>query len=459
MSGSILPERIVGQWPCCPLRAVGLRRRVCPSCEVRWRRGRKRGRDVPRNWLRKAWRICGDEMTHSLHQNLPYRWPKPVRVIDILLQPLMTVRTASPTPMPPVSPTAPLRIRNKTPSPTRGLSQGTPKDLPQPIVIPPNPHTIRSIDVVIDSQNTPKMAERLASDMPALRTEAPVMSGIDSATLSPIAQIKSTIDAAMPVEGNAVSSPRHLPTPPLAVSADGYAVAPLSPRPQGPRGPVARAQTLGTNIGSARTKLRVVSGNGRRVSTGRETIPLKGGEENEAAPQDTPTILLSKRQHSEDAFSPRKRSPTRSPLALRADDQEVRVAEPLRIPSGGARKPQSRRTSGHNTPRKGSINHRRVSAGTASLISQNTGTSVTEVGATEHRNAMSAIDSTRRNIDESRASVKRLKAEVQGLRKQLVSGVENARPSSTYSNSSLPRSPHRRNINVSEEILTILPGS
>jgi hypothetical protein len=69
----------------------------------------------------------------------------------------------------------------------------------------------------------------------------------------------------------------------------------------------------------------------------------------------------------------------------------------------------------------------------------------------EHATVADAVDATKRKIVESRAGVKRLKVEVNSLRKQLSSGTEGL--SRGYSQSSLPRSPHRRNINVSGQTM------
>ncbi|WVR09186.1 hypothetical protein IAU60_006248 [Kwoniella sp. DSM 27419] len=94
-------------------------------------------------------------------------------------------------------------------------------------------------------------------------------------------------------------------SPPVVTRPSGPRLAPQSPPP---------ALSSSAPIGSAHTKLRIVSGGGRRISVGRETVPLKGGDENES-PTSTPTIhVAAKRQHSSDHLTPRKRSPTRSPL-------------------------------------------------------------------------------------------------------------------------------------------------
>lgn len=356
---------------------------------------------------------------------------------------LRLVRSGSPTPL---SPTAPLRVRNKTPSPTRALyPDKTPRALPDPIAIPPNPYTDRSAGAKLP-HHTPSLDGVLASSLPvppSLNRGLPVS---DPIALSPIQHSTSVVDAALAVHASPLlASPRQLPNAPIQPTTYGP-TAPLSPRPHGPRSPVPKSIGTLNGIGSARTKLRVVSGNGRRVSVGRETIPLKGMEESES--QTNPTApMLSKRQHSEDQITPRKRSPTRSPLQPRLDDQEANTADPSKALSGSLKRNQ-RRTSGHNTPRKAS-GGRRVSAGTLSITSQHTGTSVGDgsLAVVDHPSTVAAVEASKKKVADSRAAVKRLKADIQVLRKQL--GGEVARTPSTYSNGSLPRSPHRRNIHVS----------
>ena len=363
----------------------------------------------------------------------------------------MPVRSGTPTP---VSPTDPLLVRNRTPSPTRALSaEKTPQPLPGGIEMQTKLPASRQHETLFSHHvQTSSVEQVLSSSIPSLLPkQLPRLP--DATMISPVQQVISTMDA-MFADSNAdvFTSPRSLASPSMRSSASTI-TAPLSPRLHGPRSPAPRQQpSPKPAIGSAHTKLRIVSGNGRRVSVGRETVPLKGSDDGFAQdPNATPTIFLSKRQHSEDHLTPRKRSPTRSPLTVR-EEQESRVPDPLRVPSDGMKKGQPRRLSGHSTPRRTSGQHRRVSASTASLTSQNTGTSTADsitpalpvqVG---HLTVSSAVESAQKRIKDCRSGVKRLKAEIHSLRKQL--NAEAIRPTS-YSQSSLPRSPHRRNINVS----------
>lgn len=342
-------------------------------------------------------------------------------------------------------------MRNKTPSPTRVLEQNNrSKPLPEPIAISSNPRASLEGMPASSHRHTASLDGIVASSLPRPPTITSAPPSLDPIALSPIQQMTSIVDAALAVHMSPVpTSPRQLPNPPTQQSSSGI-TAPLSPRPHGPRSPVPKAVTTLNTLGSARTRLRIVSGNGRRVSVDRETVPLKGADENDL-PKDLVDIatpmMISKRQHSEDQLTPRKRSPTRSPLQPRLDDQESRPSDAARGPSNGLKKTQSRRTSGHNTPRKIS-GGRRASAGTLSVASQHTGTSVSEppTPVIDHPSTIAAVESSKRRLTDSRAAMKRLKADVQSMRKQL--GGE-ARTPSTYSQGSLPRSPHRRTLNVS----------
>jgi hypothetical protein len=361
------------------------------------------------------------------------------------------VRSGSPTPL---SPTAPLQVRNRSPSPAKALSaSATPRPLPHTNQIPSNPRTNGENEAMSPYSHSPSVEQVLSTSIPSLLPkQLPRLP--DARAMSPVQQVISSVDAILADSTSDVFTSPHSVASSSTRSSAFLTTAPLSPRLHGPRGPVPRQQpSPKPAIGAAHTKLRIVSGNGRRVSIGRETVPLKGGSDaGTPDPESTPTIFLSKRQHSEDHLSPRKRSPTRSPLGPR-DEQVSTVPEPLRVPSDSLKKPSSARLSGHTTPRKNSGQYRRVSASTVSLVSQNTGTSAAESIVTPtqvgmgHQTALSAVDSAKRRIAEGRSGVKRLKIEIHSLRKQLNADV--ARPAS-YSQSSLPRSPHRRNINVSD---------
>jgi hypothetical protein len=183
-------------------------------------------------------------------------------------------------------------------------------------------------------------------------------------------------------------------------------------------------------LGSAHTRLRVVSGNGRRVSVGRETIPLKGGDEenenendNSHDPSKTPTVYLTaKRQHSADHLQPRKRSLSRSPLEPMTNEITQIMEDPPRVPSfskptGGSPSARiisgSRRSSGTRTPRRVSgqqqqITPRKISTASvvsvASVASQATATSVATVATVEdvimaeHPDAHTAIEAAKHKV-------------------------------------------------------------
>ena len=181
-------------------------------------------------------------------------------------EPLGTIGIPSPELAPPIGDpitfpqpkTAPLHIRNKTPSPTRSLA---------------------------------------TLELPMIPVTSPLQA---RDPLSPTERRSPLMGPRSP----GIGGPRPSP---------GRTTRPLPAAPIG--------------IGSAHTRLRVVSGNGRRVSAGRPTIPLKGSPVSE---EKTPT-MLAKRQHSEDHLTPRKRSGTYSPLSARDMDQ---VPEPLAVPGG-----------------------------------------------------------------------------------------------------------------------------
>ncbi|WVF65702.1 hypothetical protein IAT40_000433 [Kwoniella sp. CBS 6097] len=242
------------------------------------------------------------------------------------------------------------------------------------------------------------------------------------------------------------TSPRAINSPSLASNI----MTPLSPRPNGPRSPlpIARAPPpQPAAIGSAHTKLRIVSGGGRRISVGRETIPLKNGDENDfpSTKSIPPVNLATKRQHSTDNLTPRKRSPSRSPLhsceLISAPSQPTSSGRKSsltpnlsasRRSSGG--KPSSRRSSGPlTTPRTIST-------------SQNSVHSVASSAATVEDFATKQYPDLRAAIEGSQQ--KRLKSELSGLRKQISREAKGKDLAQRLDrNASLPRSPQRRNIN------------
>nr|XP_031862275.1 uncharacterized protein CI109_002240 [Kwoniella shandongensis]KAA5529347.1 hypothetical protein CI109_002240 [Kwoniella shandongensis] len=324
---------------------------------------------------------------------------------------------------PAISATAPLHIR-KTPSPTR-------------------PFTPAADLTPVASLNRPT-----------------------SPSTEPLRRTPTLAQSILPAEDVLFTSPRQIASPPPPPSSSTAplsprpSTAPLSPRPIGPRSPIPgprnpppRLPTQTPILGSAHTKLRIVSGGGRRISLGRETVPLKGGDENDSLTQTTPTILITKRQHSSDQLSPRKRSPTRSPLYPReASDPSQILPDPLNVPSF-SKKPGTRRVSGNNrqTPRRSSgplTTPRTVSASQASVTSVATATTVDDVEMSDHPDMRTAMDSTRKKIRDARGSTKRLKSEMSNLRKQMTKDSKGKDLAARLDhNSSLPRSPQRRNIN------------
>ncbi|WWC64175.1 uncharacterized protein I303_106783 [Kwoniella dejecticola CBS 10117] len=228
--------------------------------------------------------------------------------------------------------------------------------------------------------------------------------------------VKSTIAT----EDTIFTSPRQLASPPPPLPA-------LSTRPAGPRSPLAGASFSPTgqassaqlpSIGSAHTRLRIVSGGGRRISVGRETVPLKGFDEGE--PHSTPTThVAAKRQHSADNLTPRKRSPPRSPLHSR-DVSNSSIAPSEKTTS-------CRRPSGKFTPTRSSgplTTPRTVSA----VGSVQSNVTVEEVDIKGSQDIGAILDVTAK---------KQMTKDVRT--KDLVHRLER--------NTSLPRSPQRRNMN------------
>ncbi|OCF31354.1 hypothetical protein I316_06959 [Kwoniella heveanensis BCC8398] len=329
---------------------------------------------------------------------------------------------------PSASITAPLRLV-KIPSPGKALS---PPLVSSPLVSPPTDVTPRATPLNIRS--TP------------------------------------TLGHALPANGQSLfTSPRSIASPSLPMSS----AAPLSPRPlpNGPRSPLPgsripiqqQQQQQPAAIGSAHTKLRIVSGGGRRISVGREMVPLKGeggggGDENESplslAKSTPPPHISTKRQHSTDNLTPRKRSPSRSPL-----HPSEGAASPLhptingRKPSLTHKVPGSRRTSGGKPGSRRSsgplTTPRTVSASQTSVNSVATSTAtVIDVDVKQYPDLSAAIEGSHHKIHDALGSTKRLKSELSGLRKQISKEVKGKDLAQRLErNASLPRSPQRRNIN------------
>ncbi|ORY29168.1 hypothetical protein BCR39DRAFT_533070 [Naematelia encephala] len=310
---------------------------------------------------------------------------------------------------PPLPPSAPLRVRNKSPSPIRPSSQQVGSPIPVQIMA----HT-----------SLPARQQPRTSESDSVQSDQPVMEAQEIIVTSP-----QQVDSLTTI------------------------TAPLSPRPQGPRSPMTKATPiLYPGLGSTHTKLRIVSGGGRRMSAGRETIPLKG-DENESPTLRTPSgNLATKRQHSEDQLTPRKRSPTRSPLETKPSDAVRIMGTPLRITSSS--QASSRRSSGQRTPLRSSgplTTPRRISLGQTSITSVQTNTTevTAEVPISAHSDFETAITSIREKLVESRAASKRLRSDMHSLRRQLnkeSSAKGRAAAVGLDRNPSLPRSPQKRNI-------------
>ncbi|WWC73238.1 uncharacterized protein I206_107204 [Kwoniella pini CBS 10737] len=331
-------------------------------------------------------------------------------LLDLVITLTKIVRSETPPPT-----TAPLRIIRKTPSPVRILSP--------------------TID------NTP-------------RALIPLNANQDSQSLVPVIATDDTFFNS-PCQSSS-------PTPQI-----------VSPRPAGPRSPIpgstlspsSRPTSHLPTIGSAHTRLRIVSGGGRRISVGRETVPLKGSEEGEASHgQSTTTgIVAAKRQHSADNLTPRKRSPTRSPITSRDVSNSSRVS--ATNASG------SRRSSGKYATRRSSgplTTPRTVSASHNSVTSLRSSVGMEDIQMKDCQDIETALDLTSKKVSgsekflanqqihDAQGSNKRLKSEVAGLRKQInKEGKTKDLVQRLDRNTSLPRSPQRRNINVSCSTLSM----
>lgn len=261
--------------------------------------------------------------------------------------------TGTNSPIPPSSPSkssSPLRIRNATPPkhPASPDTDTTPQArLPPPIITSP-------VTAPLNIRKTPSRAQTISSEH----------------------VVTSPSRATSPAPSVAIAPTYYLPSDPSLTSKPSLSHKPSTSRPGGPRGPVPRsplptiktqlpstAITSSSTAGSRHTGLRIVSGNGRRISLNRETVPLKGEEENDPFVTNTPSIpSTAKRQHSVESLSPRKRSPSlgKSPLG------EVGNNPPLVI------KPHRRTSAKAGTPRRTSgplMSARTVSASRSSINS------------------------------------------------------------------------------------------
>lgn len=184
------------------------------------------------------------------------------------------------------------------------------------------------------------------------------------------------------MRGGRPPSPCHSPaTQPLAIPTAACAnPTSIAPRP-GPQlsssVPITPAKYPG--LGSSHTRLRLVSGGGRKVSPGRETVPLR----EEISPQ--PRRVSAKRQLSEDHLQaqPRKRSDSRSPLTPVDVHQ---VTEPSPVPSLSIKRGTPTKLSvsiGPHTPSRNNSLRSSISEKEYSI---------------EHADAASAIDAARLKV-------------------------------------------------------------
>ena len=300
-------------------------------------------------------------------------------------------------PQTPLSPTAPLRFRSKTPSPTRALSPTT-DDTPKA----PKRQDVGLFDASIS--------------LDAMIAATAVSNALSPRSI-PTGHLRSPASHEVLRDGLAADHLRSpvsyeaIRSPPPHEITQGSArfmmdSAPASPRPQGPRSPGPRNTPLYPGLGSGHTSLRVVSGNGRKVTPGRETMPLQSDD---ASPfVSSSRIPSAKRQRSADQLSPRKRSSSQSPAEV-AEGGSERVPDPLPVPSltkkGTPRKnpsiplkTDSPRSSGPLTPMR-----RVSSAECPSIMSQKTGSTINdEVATVDNPSASAAVDSARSNVSFTR---------------------------------------------------------
>ncbi|WWC91355.1 uncharacterized protein L201_006298 [Kwoniella dendrophila CBS 6074] len=230
---------------------------------------------------------------------------------------------------------------------------------------------------------------RIRKSPSPVRAFSPTMDATPKSLSTSITSHRTSTVQSMIAKEDVFTSPRQLSSPPPIT---------MSPRPAGPRNPVSGASfspshhpAVLSTIGSAHTRLRIVSGGGRRISVGRETVPLKDCDDDESpGAQSTPTLhITTKRQHSTDNLTPRKRSPPRSPLRPRNVSGSSNVSEPT--------KPGSRRASGKLTPRRTSgplTNTRTVSASQNSVTSAVSNTTVEDIEMDECRDVEAALEAT-----------------------------------------------------------------
>ena len=328
-------------------------------------------------------------------------------------------RPVSPSPQPsgsrpqsPLSATAPLRVRSKSPSPTKSLST-PPADITPRANLRFSPYEpALTLDAMI-AATSPTSGQRL----------------MDLSSLSPTGLPTPTKSLNRPASHDVIREPptqnlksptsyEPIRSPPLNQMSNGSTNAtstpiavPQSPRPGGPREPAAaRSLPAYPGLGSGHTQLRVVSGRGRKVSPGRNTMPLKGEGDENVSPQDEErgrgrnvSGSTSKRPHSVDQLSPRKRSPSRSPLQPPNKVEEGKMPDPASAPASMKRTP-GRQTPGKATPIRSSgplTPSRRVSSTgsvNGNLTPQNTGSTMNEEPVKDHPDALVAVEAARQRV-------------------------------------------------------------
>ncbi|TYJ55176.1 hypothetical protein B9479_004110 [Cryptococcus floricola] len=349
---------------------------------------------------------------------------------ELAEKPLARANTSrTPSPLPHLSPTP---ATGRTPSPRRPLSSetdATPQARPLPT---PKPSlAVNTAPLVI--RKTPSRTQTLRSEGSMAsphRVPSPAPNG---ATLSS----QPSLSRPSGPRGPAPRSPQPHP-PPLATASSASSSVSTGSTPSA--------------IGSGHTRLRIVSGNGRRISLNRETIPLKGDEENTSPATNTPTShnlpLAIKRQHSADCLSPRKRSPSLNKSPLLETPLQPLVIRRTSAQRSGASTP--RRTSGLANSRTVSASqHSITSVASADTVNTVATTSAEDIEMKEHEDVVSAVDATLKKIHDARGSTKRLKSEMSSLRKQMVKDTVKSKESLSVKmdrQGSLPRSPHKRNM-------------
>ncbi|WVQ75384.1 hypothetical protein IAR50_005004 [Cryptococcus sp. DSM 104548] len=348
---------------------------------------------------------------------------------ELAEKPARSRTSRTPSPLPSLSPTP---QTGRTPSPHRPLApeaDSTPQARPLPSHPTPKPSLAVST-APLNIRKTPSRTQTLRSDgsiASPSRATSPAPSGT---TLSS----QSSLSRPSGPRGPTPRSPQPI-HPPLATMSSTSSSTSAGSTPSA--------------IGSGHTRLRIVSGSGRRISLNRETIPLKGDDETTSLVTNTPTshnlANAVKRQHSADCLSPRKRSPSLNKSPLLETPLQPLVIRRTSAQRSGASTP--RRTSGLASSRTASASQHSVTS-VASVDTVAT-TSAEDVVMKEYEDVATAVDAALRKIHDARGSTKRLKSEMSSLRKQMVKDTVKSKESLSVKmdrQGSLPRSPHKRNM-------------